>query len=223
MNNKAIVIYSGGVDSTTLLYHVRRESFDLLALSFDYGQKHKRELESAKVVTSHLGIDHRIIDIKSIMGLFSDSALVSPEIEIPEGEYTPESLRSTIVPNRNMIMLSIAAAFAIGEKINHLFYGAHAGDHEVYPDCRPEFVKALAEALQLCDWSPVMLQAPFVRMTKTQIVEHGAIELGVPYVYTYSCYKGGRYHCGKCSTCVERQRAFKEAGVNDPTIYRREE
>lgn len=217
---KVIVVLSGGLDSTVVLYDaVERNSTDgVKAISFNYGQRHVRELESAHGVTEKLGIEHKIVDLTALTELFGGSALTNRAVAVPDGHYTDNSMKSTIVPNRNMILLSIAAAWAISEKFDAVAYGAHAGDHTIYPDCRDEFVESCARTLKLADWHPVEIVRPFVKYTKREIVLRGA-ELGVPFAKTWSCYKGGHLHCGTCGTCVERREAFVEAGVLDPTSY----
>jgi 7-cyano-7-deazaguanine synthase len=196
----------------------RNSTQDVKAISFNYGQRHARELEFASVVTGRLGVDHKIVDLTGLTGLFGDSSLTNRAIAVPEGHYTDISMKSTVVPNRNMILLSIAAAWAISAKYDAVAYGAHAGDHTIYPDCRDEFVESCAKTLKLADWHPVEIVRPFVNYTKRDIVLRGA-GLGVPFEMTWSCYKGGELHCGACGTCVERREAFVQAGVFDPTSY----
>lgn len=142
----------------------------------------------------------------------------SEGLGVPEGNYADENMKQTVVPNRNMVLLSIAAAYAIGIKANHLFYGAHAGDHTIYPDCRPAFVSAMTTAFHLCDWSDIILDVPYLHMTKGDIVKRG-MSLNVDYSMTWTCYKGGEKPCGKCGSCDERLAAFREAGIKDPVEY----
>lgn len=217
---KVIVVLSGGLDSTVVLYDavVRNSTDAVKAISFNYGQRHVRELESAGIVTGKLGVTHKTIDLTAVTELFGESSLTDRAIAVPDGHYTDNSMKSTVVPNRNMILLSIAAAWAISQKFDAVAYGAHAGDHTIYPDCRDEFVASCAQTLKLADWHPVEIVRPFVKHSKRDIVLRG-IELGVPFEDTWSCYKGGQYHCGTCGTCVERREAFEEAGVLDPTRY----
>jgi 7-cyano-7-deazaguanine synthase len=146
------------------------------------------------------------------------SSLTSPEIAVPHGHYAQQSMKQTVVANRNMIMLAVAAGWAINQRAERVAYAAHTGDHAIYPDCRPEFAEAVDRAIRLADWHEVYLYCPFVRLTKAQIVARGA-ELGVDFVHTWSCYEGGRIHCGRCGTCFERREAFQEANVADPTEY----
>ncbi len=221
---KAVAIVSGGVDSSTLLYKLVKEGFDVHALTFIYGQKHSREIQAAKDIASNLGIEHRIIDISSIRELLSSSALINPSIAVPEVPETAEhydTLKSTIVPNRNSIFLSLSIAYAIKIGANQVFYGAHFSDRGVYPDCRKEFVEAFMLAERLAtDNFELTVEAPFVNMKKSEIVKLGS-KLDVPYKATWSCYKGGKAHCGACSSCLERKRAFFAAGVKDPTVYQK--
>ncbi len=219
---KAIAIVSGGIDSCTLLYELQNQHFETHALTFVYGQKHSKEIEAAKRITSKLKVDHKIIDISAVKGIINSSSLINDNISIPEVPETVEhydTLQSTIVPNRNSIFLSLAIAYAVNIGANHVYYGAHASDRGVYPDCRREFVDAFAHAERLAtDNFDLTVRAPFVNSTKSDIVRLGS-RLGVPFGITWSCYQGGNTHCGTCSSCRERKRAFVEAGVEDPTEY----
>jgi len=221
---KAVVIASGGADSSTLLYKTVNDNYETYALTFIYGQKHKREIESAKKICEGIKVHHKIIDLSVLKDVLSGSALTDSGVEIPEVPETAEhyeTLKTTIVPNRNSIFLSIAIGYAVSIKANYIFFGAHHSDRGVYPDCRQEFVEAFEYAERLAnDILYLVVSAPFVRMNKSEIVKLGA-ELGVPYKETWSCYKGGKIHCGVCSSCRERKRAFQEAGVFDPTEYER--
>jgi len=221
---KAVVIASGGVDSSTLVYKTVKDEYETYVLTFIYGQKHKREIESAKKICEGIKVHHKIIDLSVLKDVLSGSALTDSGVEIPEVPETAEyyeTLRATIVPNRNSIFLSIAIGYAVSIKANYIFFGAHHSDRGVYPDCRQEFVEAFEYAERLAnDSTHLVISAPFVRMNKSEIVKLGA-ELGVPYKETWSCYKGGRIHCGVCSSCRERKRAFQEAAVLDPTEYER--
>lgn len=215
---KTVLIYSGGIDSTVLLYHLRAAGHDLTALSVDYGQRHRCELERAAVICADLGIPNPLADLSSIQGLLAGSSLTSPEIEVAEGHYTEESMKSTVVPNRNMILLSVATGHALSINADYVAYAAHSGDHAIYPDCRNEFADAMATAIQLADWEQIELIRPFVDWTKADIVRRGA-ELGLPFEKTWSCYKGVDLHCGRCGTCIERREAFDLAKIEDPTTY----
>lgn len=218
---KNIIILSGGLDSTTLLYDLRKQGNEIKALSFNYGQRHKKELSHASLICEKIGVEHRIVDLSTIAPLFGDSSQTNPAVEVPEGHYAAENMKLTVVPNRNMIMLSIAAAWAMATKADSIAYAAHAGDHAIYPDCRPEFVSALEVALCLADWHMVRVDRPYVNYSKAWIAKR-ASTLGVPIELTWSCYKGENVHCGRCGTCVERILAFEEAGVVDATRYQEE-
>lgn len=222
--SKAVLVVSGGIDSSTLIYKTVREGYETYALTLIYGQKHKREVESARKVCDTLHVAHKIIDISSIKEILSGSALTDSKVDIPEVPETAEhyeTLKTTIVPNRNSIFLSIAIGCAVSIGANHVFFGAHHSDRGVYPDCRREFVEAFQHAERLANDNPLLVvTAPFVSVNKSEIVRLG-IELGVPYKETWSCYKGGEIHCGVCSSCRERKRAFQEADVLDPTDYER--
>jgi 7-cyano-7-deazaguanine synthase len=221
---RAVVIVSGGIDSSTLIYKTVREGYDTYALTFLYGQKHKREIESAREVCNTLNAPHKVINLSSLKEILSGSALTDSKVDIPEVPETAEhyeTLEATIVPNRNSIFLSIAIGYAVSIGANHIFFGAHHSDRGVYPDCRGEFIEAFERAERLANDVPcLVVAAPFVGMNKSGIVKLG-IELGVPYKETWSCYRGGEMHCGVCSSCRERKRAFAEAEVTDPTGYER--
>lgn len=219
MNKKSVVVFSGGLDSTVLLYLMRSEGYQVHPISIFYGQRHFRELEHAKRTTDKMGIHHRIVSLSALQGVMLGNSQTDHTIAVPHGHYAEASMMQTVVPNRNMILLATAGALAISLKAEHIAYGAHAGDHAIYPDCRPEFFTKLGEALALADWHPVALRAPFGAMDKAGIVELGA-QLQVPFEDTYSCYEGDILHCGKCGTCTERREAFREANVPDPTVYR---
>lgn len=215
---KVVTIYSGGMDSTVLLYHLRVTGHEIVALSVDYGQRHRKEIDSAKAICRKIDVPHEVADLRGITHLLCGSSLTDSRIEVPEGHYAEQSMKATVVPNRNMIMLSVAIGYAISLSAQFVAYGAHAGDHTIYPDCRPEFAAAVNTAALLADWRQVEILHPFIRMTKTEIAKRGA-ELNVPFELTWSCYKGGERHCGRCGTCVERAEAFTLAGLQDPTEY----
>jgi 7-cyano-7-deazaguanine synthase len=215
---KTVIVYSGGLDSTVLLYHLRAAGHELHALSIDYGQRHRCELERAAEICVELGIPQPVADLSALQSLLAGSSLTSPDIEVAEGHYTEETMKSTVVPNRNMIFLAVATGHALSIKAGQIAYAAHSGDHAIYPDCRNEFADAMATAIALADWEQVALSRPFVDWSKADIVKRGA-ELGVPFEKTWSCYKGGDVHCGRCGTCIERREAFDLAGVVDPTPY----
>lgn len=209
---------SGGLDSTTLLYYLRNQGHDVRGISVVYGQRHSREVLIASQICQDLNIRHDVIELGTLGPLLKGSCLTDSRIAVPEGTYTEPAMKKTVVPNRNMIMVSIAAAVAISEGRQVVAYAAHSGDHTIYPDCRPEYVDTLRKALTLCDWKQVELLVPFVNKDKGYIVQIGA-QLNVPFELTWSCYKGLATHCGKCGACNERKEAFVKAHVPDPTIY----
>lgn len=217
--NRCVMILSGGMDSTTLLYRILHEQKEVYALSFNYGQKHKKELECAKKTCESLKISHKVIELNSLTtaGLFGQSSLTSAEA-VPEGHYAAENMKSTVVPNRNMIMLSMAVAYAISLDCGSVYYGAHAGDHAIYPDCRPIFVERIQSLAEVCHYFPVQIIAPYLHQTKGDIVAEGT-KLGVNYAQTWTCYKGGEKACGKCGSCTERLEAFMQNGIQDPLPY----
>ena len=215
---KAVVLFSGGLDSTVLTYHLLRENAELKLLSIDSGKRHQRELSASTQIALSLGLPHTILKLPMLAELLGGSALTDPSISLPEGHYAEESMKATVVPNRNMILLSLAAGHAISLQFNTVAYAAHAGDHTIYPDCRPEFADALDRTLKLADWSEITLHRPFVKWSKEDLVRRGK-ELAVPFEKTWSCYAGGELHCGKCGTCVERKEAFELVGLLDPTEY----
>lgn len=215
----SVVIYSGGVDSFTLLNHVKvsDQPDSPAVLSFDYGQRHKKELIFATKACVELGLVHTVVDLTSINKLLGGSALTS-DIAVPEGHYAEDSMKQTVVPNRNMIMLSIATGYAVSLGVKDVYYAAHKGDHDIYPDCRPQFVTAMNGVTMIANYTPVYIRAPFINFTKKQIVEMGQ-RLELDYSKTWSCYKGGKKHCGVCGTCVERREAFVLNGLTDPVDY----
>lgn len=215
---KTVLIYSGGLDSTVLLYHLRAEGHEVHALSVDYGQRHRCELLRAADICATIDVPHHTADLSAIQPLLAGSSLTSPEIAVAEGHYTEESMKSTVVPNRNMILLAVATGHALSIHAAQVAYAAHSGDHAIYPDCRNEFADAMAAAIRLCDWNTVELIRPFVDWSKADIARRGA-ELDVPFEATWSCYKGGTVHCGRCGTCIERREAFDLAQVKDKTAY----
>lgn len=214
-----IVLLSGGLDSSVLAYALVAKGLAVKALTVLYGQRHAREQEAARAIAQSLNLEHRVVDLTAIRPLFgSESALVNDAVAIPEGDYAPDSIKVTVVPNRNMLLMSLATAWSVSSHLDGVAYAAHAGDHAVYPDCRPEFAEAMNRAMSLCDYRRQSLLRPFVNLTKSDIVALGA-ELGVPFALTWSCYNGREKHCGRCSTCRERIAAFAAAQAPDPTVY----
>lgn len=213
-----VVLLSGGMDSVTALHEAKARGPVRAALSFDYGSKHNsRELECAAWQARSLGVRHVVIGLPFFEEYFS-SALLRGGGAIPEGHYEDATMRQTVVPFRNGILLAIAAGFAESAGADGLVIAAHAGDHAIYPDCRAGFLDAMAEAVRLGTYAGVVLHRPFVAMDKAAIARRGA-ELGVDFSRTWSCYVGGKVHCGRCGTCVERREAFLLAGLPDPTEY----
>jgi 7-cyano-7-deazaguanine synthase len=216
---KAVVLLSGGLDSTTLAYHLKGMGFELALLSIHYGQRHAKELEAAARIAGLLESDHRVVDLSVLRGVLSASALTG-DTAVPHGHYADETMKLTVVPNRNAILLAIAFGYANTVGASAVGYAAHSGDHAIYPDCRPEFVNAFEAMQQTAMYPPApQLLTPFLMWTKSGIADHAVRELKVPVVETWSCYEGGAIHCGQCGTCYERQEAFHDANVADPTPY----
>jgi 7-cyano-7-deazaguanine synthase len=202
-----------------LSHKVAAEQSLVHLVSFDYGQRHVKELEYARRCAKRLGVTHEVVDITDIGRRLSGSALTDA-VAVPEGYYADETMRLTVVPNRNAIMLTTAFGIAMTRRADAVAAAMHGGDHFIYPDCRPLFVDAFAamQRYALDGLAQIALVAPFLSWTKTDIVREGTL-LGVPFTETWSCYKGGSRHCGRCGTCVERREAFHLAGVDDPTLY----
>ncbi|OKY26575.1 7-cyano-7-deazaguanine synthase QueC [Thalassotalea sp. PP2-459] len=217
MSNKVVVIYSGGMDSFTVLNKAVHDGKQVFALSFDYGQRHVKELDCAASVCATLGIKHKIIDISAINQLLAGSSLTD-DIEIPEGHYEEESMKSTVVPNRNMILLSMAVGYAVSVGASQVYYGAHSGDHAIYPDCRPEFVQKMNDVCQIANYEAVEIYSPYLTVTKTDILTDG-LSMGLDYSQTWTCYNGREKACGKCGACQERLEAFSENKTTDPLPY----
>ena len=212
----SVIIVSGGMDSITML-HEYRERISL-AISYDYGSNHnKKEIPFAEEHCKELGIEHITIDLAFIQQYFKSSLLEGADA-IPDGDYDDENMKSTVVPFRNGIMLSIAIGIAESRQLNNVMIANHHGDHAIYPDCRPEFIDAIVHAAKYGTYSGVNILAPYTNITKADIARHGK-KLCIDYTHTWSCYKGGENHCGKCGTCVERKEALKDAGIDDKTIY----
>ncbi len=214
--NDCIIVLSGGMDSVTLLHEYKERI--ALAVTFDYGSNHNaREIECARRQCALLGIRHLVIPLKFMAEYFRSSLLDGAEA-IPEGNYDDDNMKSTVVPFRNGIMLSVACGLAESNDLQYVLIANHGGDHTIYPDCRPGFVNAMGEAMRQGTFNGVQILAPYTLITKGDIARRGA-EMGVDYSLTYSCYKGGERHCGKCGTCMERREAFAAAGIDDPTDY----
>ena len=209
---KCVCLLSGGIDSSTMMYHLRDN--ELYPIAINYAQRHIKELGAAMKVSQALGLKLECVNLEAPV-IFKGSALTD-NIEVPEGHYQAENMRATVVPNRNMILLALATAYAVSIKANFVAYAAHAGDHYIYPDCRPLFADAMREAIKQA--TGIHLLTPFINMTKAQIVDLG-ISLQVPYNLTWSCYKGRNKACGKCGTCVERLEAFALNHIKDPIEY----
>ena len=212
----AVIVVSGGMDSVTMLHEYRDEIG--MAITFDYGStQNAREREYAVMLCKRLGIRHLVIPLEVMHKYFKSSLLGSAD-DIPEGDYDDANMKSTVVPFRNGIMLAIACGIAESNGLKRVMIANHGGDHAIYPDCRPEFVDAMSAAMRNGTYEHVEVYAPYTNLTKAEIARHGAA-LGLDYSETYSCYKGGEKHCGKCGTCRERRQALEEAGISDPTEY----
>ncbi|MFM2477440.1 7-cyano-7-deazaguanine synthase QueC [Celerinatantimonas sp. MCCC 1A17872] len=217
MKEKVVIIYSGGMDSYTVLNKALREGYDAYPLTFDYGQRHKKEIDVARQVTQSLGLEHKVIDITAINQLLQGSSLTS-DIDIPEGHYAEESMKSTVVPNRNMILLSLAIGYAVSIGASKVYYGAHSGDHAIYPDCRPEFVNKMNDVSQIANYEPVEIVSPYLHQSKIEILKDG-LAMGLDYSQTWTCYNGREKACGRCGACQERLEAFAKNGQVDPLEY----
>lgn len=216
---KTIVICSGGLDSVSLAHMVAHERQLTRLVSFDYGQRHRKELDFAARCARRLHVPHDIIDLRSIGSALTGSALTD-DIDVPDGHYAEESMRITVVPNRNAIMLAVAFGVAAARGDQAVATAVHGGDHFIYPDCRPAFTQSFAimQKAALDGYAEVLLYTPFVHQTKADIVIAGARH-NTPFADTWSCYKGAEVHCGRCGTCVERREAFHLASIADPTHY----
>jgi 7-cyano-7-deazaguanine synthase len=237
---KAVAVVSGGMDSVAMLYKLyQEETKDILVVSFDYGQRHgQSEIPFANMHARVLGLNHVVVGLAHIGQMFaalgSESSLINEGVAVPDGHYAEESMKATVVPNRNMIMASIAAGLAVSVKANIIGLGVHGGDHFIYPDCRPSFFHDLEEAVQRGNEGfghaePIKFFTPWMYVSKTDIVRWAYDTPNTAYSlkgerhvdlrFTWSCYKGDTTHCGTCGTCTERKEAFSDAGVDDPTIY----
>ena len=212
----SIIVVSGGMDSITMLYEYKERI--ALGVSFNYGSKHNaKEIAFARMHCERLGIEFLEIPLGFMQQYFKSSLLIGGE-EIPEGSYDDENMKSTVVPFRNGIMLAIAAGLAESRGLMHVMLANHSGDHAIYPDCRPGFVDAMSKAIAEGTYENLTILAPYTKFSKTEIARHGKA-LGIDYSETWSCYKGGEHHCGKCGTCTERKEALRDAGIQDNTVY----
>lgn len=219
MKNNTLVVCSGGLDSTVLAYDTYRTGKLGGLITFDYGQRHSKEIGFAANTALKLGVLHKIVDLKGVLS--QGSALTDPNVAVPEGHYAAESMHQTVVPNRNAMMLSIAAAVAGSLGMSEIATAIHAGDHPIYADCRPEFLDTFNEMLAASFANhplPMKLRAPYVHWPKDRIVLLGA-QIGVPFEDTWTCYNGREKPCGRCGTCVERLEAFAIHGLRDPHTY----
>tara|TARA_B110000211_G_scaffold73090_1_gene84880 strand:+ start:1737 stop:2393 length:657 start_codon:yes stop_codon:yes gene_type:complete len=217
MSNKVVVIFSGGMDSFTVLNRALKDGKEVYALTFDYGQKHVKEIACASKACEQLGVTHKVIDISAINQLLAGSSLTD-DIEIPEGHYEADNMKSTVVPNRNMILLSLAVGYAVSVKASQVYYGAHSGDHAIYPDCRPEFVMKMNDVCQIANYEAVEIFSPYLNDTKSDILTDG-LKMGLSYENTWTCYNGREKACGKCGACQERLEAFADNNASDPLAY----
>lgn len=216
---KTLVVCSGGLDSVSLAHRIADDQELIGLLSFDYGQRHRKELTFAALCAERLGVPLQVLDISAVGRSLTGSALTD-DVAVPDGHYAEAAMRTTVVPNRNAIMLSIAFGIASARRADAVAVAVHGGDHFIYPDCRPGFIDAF-QAMQDCaleGYGRISLLAPYVHQPKSEIVRDGA-RRGAPLALTWSCYKGGERHCGRCGTCVERREAFHIAGVMDETVY----
>jgi len=221
IKQKVVVLVSGGMDSVTALYDAAQKYQVIAGVSFDYGAKHNpREIPFAAYHCQQLSIPHIIISLDFMNKLFK-SDLLKTGGAIPDGHYEELTMKQTVVPFRNGIMMAIVAGYAESVKANGLVIAAHSGDHAIYADCREDFMKAMGDAIQLGTYEQVEVIRPFIALSKAEIAKRGQ-ELGVDFSQTWSCYKGGDVHCGQCGTCVERREAFMVAGIKDPTVYKEE-
>jgi 7-cyano-7-deazaguanine synthase len=220
--NACVAVVSGGLDSAVLAHHLRNHGWELRLLSFDYGQRHAKELDCARALAADLGARHDVVDLRSVGRLLAGSALTDDAVDVPDGHYTDDSMKATVVANRNAVFVQVAVGVAVAEGAAAVALGVHAGDHPIYPDCRPEFIHAADELARVANEGftaeGFTILAPFLRWSKADIVRRGT-DLGVSFGDTWSCYRGGDVHCGTCGTCVERREAFELAGVDDPTKY----
>jgi len=219
MQDKTVLVLSGGMDSITLLYQLIEFKHQVFPITFDYGQRHVKEIDAARAFCESFGLPHKVVDVSGLRDVLGGSALTD-EIDVPDGHYEEESMRVTVVANRNLIMLSIAWGYATSIGAHRIATAVHAGDHFIYPDCRPEFIDSAQATMRLAvqgmDHEPRSILTPYIHYSKGQIADVGK-RLNVPYEDTWTCYKGQELHCGTCGSCTERKEAL---GKDDPTIYK---
>lgn len=215
--SKIVAIVSGGMDSVTMLHDLYSQGHEIQVISFNYGQRHIKELKVAKENAKALGLKHTVVEMGFMSDLLSNSALTG-DIDVPEGHYEDENMKLTVVPNRNMIMASIAIGYAVNLEYDTVALGVHSGDHAIYPDCRPKFIEILNEVARIANYQPIEVIAPYINMNKVNIVARGS-EIGVDYSKTWTCYKGLDKACGRCGSCQERLEAFILNGLVDPLKY----
>lgn len=213
-----LILLSGGMDSTTALAESYDAGHAAYTLSVDYGQRHRKELDAAAKVAEYYSVPHRVLDLTGWGALLPGSSLTDSTVDVPHGHYAAPTMSITVVPNRNATLLMAAAGIALSHGCTHVVTGVHAGDHDIYPDCRPDFVDSARKTIELGTEGKVTLDAPFVHTTKTDIADR-AEALSAPLELTWSCYEGGDQHCGRCGTCTERREAFMQAGIPDATPY----
>ncbi|MFI1015138.1 7-cyano-7-deazaguanine synthase QueC [Streptomyces sp. NPDC020965] len=215
-----VVVLSGGMDSTTLMAHYAALGCDLVAVTVDYGQRHRKEIDAARWIADHYGATHHVVDLSGLGAVLGGSALTDDSVAVPDGHYAEQSMRATVVPNRNAVLANVAVSVGVAHRAGVVALGMHAGDHFIYPDCRPEFHEALRQLVKVANegFPTPSVEAPFITWSKADIARHGS-RLGAPLADSWSCYKGGDRHCGTCGTCYERREAFQVAGVVDPTDY----
>jgi len=221
-NYSHVLVVSGGMDSATLAHMCVKEGGSPYLITFDYGQKHKKEIAYARLLAENLGVPHQVVDISNIQNLLGGSALTDDCIEVPEGHYAASNMAITVVPNRNAIFLTIAYGAAVSFQSKFVGAAMHTGDHTIYPDCRPQFVDIFSTMQKIATEgtgdADLSLWTPFLDKSKAEIAQIG-LNMDLNYEETWSCYKGDLLHCGKCGTCVERKEAFKLIGATDPTLY----
>lgn len=215
-----VVVASGGLDSTAAMALYASRGHELTAVTINYGQRHRREILAAAQLSVYYGVEHVVVDLSGLAAVLTGSALTDLDVDVPLGHYAAPSMAATVVPNRNAILANVAVGVAVARKADVVALGVHAGDHPIYPDCRPDFIAALNACVEkaTAGYHTPRVEAPFMHATKTEIVAL-ADRLGVPFEFTWSCYEGGDVHCGRCGTCVERIEAFTDARVPDPTVY----